>query len=196
MQYDTKQLVYATLGVLAGGALLYYLSRDDNEGAKFDPKIHNVDVIHQILDEICLETTCATIRTYNQIQTLREQGKPVSQNDFAQFQHDVDEEMQPKKAAVLASFPGYSEDVLASWVKQNLKDPKQMKRAAFVEKMRNDVYLKCEIDPKDYDFSADLPVEMTKEMYVRTARKVFATLRHDFYMKIQQERSKQGMGAQ
>ena len=176
MQDNTKQLVFTTLGVLAGGALLYYLSRDDSASAQFDPKVHKVDVIHQILDEICLETSCATIRTYNQIQTLIEQGKPVSQSDFARFQQDLDEEMRPKKAAVFASFPGYSEETVASWVRSNLKDPRQMKRAAFFEKMRNDVYVKCEINPTDFDLSADLPPEMTKEMYVRTARKVFATL--------------------
>lgn len=66
-EFNTKGLVWASVSVLAGAALLYYLTRDDT-GADFDPKIHNVEVIHEILDEILLERTCAVIRTYNEIQ--------------------------------------------------------------------------------------------------------------------------------
>lgn len=50
--------------------------------------------------------------------------------------------------------------------------------------MSDDAMKKLQIDPKDYDFTSALPKEMTKEMYVRCARKIFAALRHDLYVKI------------
>lgn len=94
------------------------------------------------------------------------------------------EESDQKARKVCSTYDGYSYEIVASWVRKNLSDPRQIKRAAQVEKLEEQIYQKLDINPADFDLSAELPENMTKEHYVATYRKIFATLRHDFYMRV------------
>lgn len=54
--------------MLAGGALLYYLSKDNS--VVYDPKIHTDEKINEALDEIKLELTCIYVRHLNLIRKM------------------------------------------------------------------------------------------------------------------------------
>jgi hypothetical protein len=62
---NTKQIALGVLGVLASGAVLYYLSRE--APIKLDPKIHTKEKFMELLDELNLEYTCIYVRNYNMI---------------------------------------------------------------------------------------------------------------------------------
>jgi hypothetical protein len=70
---NTKQIALSVLGVLAGGAVLYYLSRE--EVVKLDPKVHTNERFMEILDELNLEYTCIYVRNYNLILKAKENGE-------------------------------------------------------------------------------------------------------------------------
>ena len=57
-----------------------------------------------------------------------------------------------------------------------------------MDKLIDDIYKKVAINPADYDHSTEFPRHLTKELYIATFRKMYATLRHDFYVAIQKER--------
>ena len=73
---NQKHLIWTTVSLLAGGTLLWYLSRDDEPSVKISA--HQAKVIQKILDEAALEATCSHIRIYNEIQKKHEKGIPVS----------------------------------------------------------------------------------------------------------------------
>lgn len=70
---NTKQFAIAALGVAAGGALLYYLSRE--ESVKFDSKIHSREAFLQLLEELNLEYVCIYVRNYNMLLKMRENNE-------------------------------------------------------------------------------------------------------------------------
>ena len=59
-----------------------------------------------------------------------------------------------------------------------------------MDKLLDDIYKKGAINPAEYDYSSEFPSHFTKELYVATFRKMYATLRHDFYVEIQKERQR------
>jgi hypothetical protein len=54
--------------VLAGGALLFYLSKDNS--VVYDKNIHTDEKINEALEEIKLELTCIYVRHLNLIRKM------------------------------------------------------------------------------------------------------------------------------
>ena len=79
-----KYLIWSAVGVLAGGTLLWYLSRDDEPTVRISA--HQVKVIQKILDEVALEAHCSHIRIYHEIQKKHEQSIQVTPQDLAKWQ--------------------------------------------------------------------------------------------------------------
>ena len=61
---------------VAGAA--YYLSQDSDE-VKFDPKVHTLAKLHEVLEDVYLEYACAYIFYYNLILNMKEK-KEYSDN--------------------------------------------------------------------------------------------------------------------
>jgi hypothetical protein len=60
-------------GVAALGLGIIWLSKD-TEGVKFDDKIHTIEKLYDVLEDIYLEYACSYIYYYNMIVNLRDQG--------------------------------------------------------------------------------------------------------------------------
>ena len=102
---NTKQIAIAALGVVAGGALLYYLSRE--ESVKFDPKIHTREAFLQLLEELNLEYVCIYVRNYNMLLKMRENNelKPeILKAAEAESEHDIN----AKTTSVIKQNPGFT----------------------------------------------------------------------------------------
>lgn len=56
--------------LVAAGA--YYLSQE-SDSIKFDPKVHTLAKLHDLLEDIYLEYACAYVFYYNLILNLKEQ---------------------------------------------------------------------------------------------------------------------------
>ena len=71
---DTKKIAIAVGAVIAGGALLWYLSNDVDQ-VKFDSKVHTAEKMLALLAELKLEYSCIYVRHYNLILRLKEQNQ-------------------------------------------------------------------------------------------------------------------------
>jgi len=62
--------VAALLASVGVGGLIYYLSDDGNSKykVKFDPKVHNIEYLLDILEEMKLEYASVCLHWYNMIQ--------------------------------------------------------------------------------------------------------------------------------
>lgn len=67
---ENKTIIWATIGTLIGGSLLWYLSRE--KSITIDPEIHTDAQFKAILAEIKLEFTCIYVRHYNLILKMKE----------------------------------------------------------------------------------------------------------------------------
>jgi hypothetical protein len=70
---NSKQVLVSVLGVLAGGALLYYLSREDK--VKLDSNVHTRERFLALLEELNLEYVCIYVRNYNMLLKYKENGE-------------------------------------------------------------------------------------------------------------------------
>ena len=70
---NSKQVLVSILGVLAGGALLYYLSREDK--VKLDSNVHTRERFLALLEELNLEYVCIYVRNYNMLLKYKENGE-------------------------------------------------------------------------------------------------------------------------
>ena len=50
----------------------FYLLSQDGDDVKLDPKVHTVQKLHQVLDEIYLEYACAYVFYYHMILNMKE----------------------------------------------------------------------------------------------------------------------------
>ena len=72
--------------------------------------------------------------------------------------------------------------ILEAWI-AHYKDSKEVKdQAAALDKLHDDVFVRGSIDHIDY--TDEIPKEFTKEMYIATFAKIWATVRHDMYLEI------------
>jgi len=158
---NTKQIAIATLGVVAGGALLYYLSRE--ESVKLDPKIHTREAFLQLLEELNLEYVCIYVRNYNMLLKMRENNelKPdILKAAEAESEHDIN----AKTTSVIKQNPGFTIDHVTQFIKDNQNDAVVRGYAEKLETLRNDVFNKMLIT--DLCYKKDLPPKMTKEVYI------------------------------
>ena len=67
-------LLFQSLTNFIVGAGLYYLSQDSSN-IKFDPKVHTLSKLHEVLDDIYYEYATAYIFYYNMMMNMKDQGK-------------------------------------------------------------------------------------------------------------------------
>lgn len=87
---NTKQIAITALGVIAGGALLYFLSKE--ESVKLDPKIHTREAFLALLEELNLEYVCIYVRNYNMILKMKENNEltaDILRAAEAECEHDI-----------------------------------------------------------------------------------------------------------
>lgn len=178
---ENKQIVWGALGLISASALVFYLSRDSSVAAKFDPKVHSDERMLSLMEELKLEYTCIYVRHYNLIKRMQEQGTFQKQH-IHDLKGQVEQEKADKFKNVVSQYVGFTPEIVNEWVAKNVKNAKIQKQIADLDKLYEDVYTHLKITDLGYD--KELPERMTRERYIRIYRKIFATLRHDVYMKI------------
>lgn len=63
-------------------------------------------------------------------------------------------------------------------------------QAAAIERLHDDVFVRQEI--KHIDYADDIPKKFTKELYIITFRKIWATIRHDIWCEINNRKKNTG----
>jgi len=102
---NTKQIALTAFGLVAGGALLYYLSRE--ESVKLDPKIHTRQAFLDLLEELNLEYVCIYVRNYNMLLKMKENNElsaDILRAAEAESEHDI----SAKTTAVIKQNPGFT----------------------------------------------------------------------------------------
>ena len=158
---NTKQIAIAALGVVAGSALLYFLSRE--ESVKFDSKVHTREAFLQLLEELNLEYVCIYVRNYNMLLKMRENNelKPeILRGAEAESERDIEN----KTISVIKQNPGFTLDHVSQFIKENSNDPIVKGYAQKLEELKNNVFNKMLIT--DLCYQKDLPPKMTKEVYI------------------------------
>ena len=72
--------------------------------------------------------------------------------------------------------------LLEKWIGHFKNDPVVKEDAQAFDKLHDDVFVKMHIE--HIDFSKDIPEKFTKEMYINTFNKIWATIRHDMWKEI------------
>jgi hypothetical protein len=158
---STKQIAIAALGVVAGGALLYFMSRE--ESVKFDPKVHTREAFLQLLEELNLEYVCIYVRNYNMLLKMKENNElkaEILKGAEAESEHDINN----KTASVIKQNPGFTLEHVTQFLKENSNDPVVKGYATKLEELRDNVFNKMLIT--DLCYKKDLPPKMTKEVYI------------------------------
>lgn len=75
---------------------------------------------------------------------------------------------------------GFSFEVVNKWTSQNKSLAEITDNANDLVKLDEEVFDKQKVTHSG--FASELPARLTKERYIRIYGKIFATLRHDFYM--------------
>ena len=74
---------------------------------------------------------------------------------------------------------------LAKWVAHFSSDPNVKEYTELLTSLHDDVFKNQEL--KHIDYQNDIPKEFTKEMYIKTFSKVWATIRHEIYKEMNGE---------
>ena len=107
---NTKQIALAALGVVAGGAVLYYLSKE--ESVKFDSKLHTREAFMALLEELNLEYVCIYVRNYNMLLKMKESNEltpEILKAAEAESEHDI----STKTTNVIKQNPGFTVEHVA-----------------------------------------------------------------------------------
>ena len=89
---NSKTLIYSALALSGAAAILYLLSRDSSNEVRFNPKVHTLEKLKKLLEDMQLDFTCIYVRAYNLILTMKEnnQFKPQMLADFStQINHEI-----------------------------------------------------------------------------------------------------------
>ena len=78
--------------------------------------------------------------------------------------------------------PGFTLEHVTKFIKDNSNDPIIKSYQQKLEQLKQNVFNKMLIT--DLGYSKEIPPKMTKEVYIQIYRKIFATLRHDMYVKV------------
>jgi hypothetical protein len=79
---------------------------------------------------------------------------------------------------------GLDVESLNKWT-QHFKDDPEIKRlAGNIKKLHEDVFVHGKVD----NIAFELPEKLDKQMYIKMYRKIWATIRHDLWSRIQQEK--------
>jgi hypothetical protein len=167
------------LGVSAVAGGLLWLSRDSTQAVKFDPKVHTLQRLHEILEETFLEYGCSYVFFYNTILNLKEQG---------QFKQEILDSIEVRvkdytkiRDETICRRHGISPDLLEQWVLANKADPQVKNVLKSIDDLHTQLIVKQHIDEMIFE----IPAELTREVYLQIARKVQACVRHDAYNQVQ-----------
>ena len=191
---NTKTLVGISIGAVVLGAAVYLLSRDDGQ-TLIEPKYkHTLSKLKKILDQCKLEYICIYARNYN-IMMRQKENNEWSAEMLDNMQGMIEQEMDHKTGEVVKyqqkedlCMEDLTVATLEAWIAY-YKDTKEVKdQVASITKLHHDVFERQQVDHIDY--SDEIPKEFTKEMYIATFTKIWATIRHDMWKQIQEAKKR------
>ena len=126
---SSKTLILASVGAIALGVAVYYLSRDDS-ASKLEPKKrHTLEKLKQICDQTKLEYTCIYARNYNTMLRLKENNDWSAEVQDA-MQGQILEEIKQKTEEVVRynqekelCMEDLTVPVLEAWIAHYSDDP-------------------------------------------------------------------------
>ena len=165
-------------GLAAATATILYLSRE-SEQVKFDPKVHTIEKLLKILDDLFLEYSTSYVYYYTIMINLKEQN---------QFTPDIFESIKTRIEVLtksndedVAKRYNISPDFLQTWIGKYVKEPKVACFLKDIDDLSDQVFVKQQL--KEIHFH--LPENLTRESYLQIARKVQAAVRHSIWKKMQ-----------
>jgi hypothetical protein len=189
MEVNNKTIGYAAagFGALALAYVVYRLSQDDS--APLDPKgKHSLEKLKQLLAETKLEYTCIYARNYNIMMRTKDAGE-FNENLLSQLEALVGQEIEQKTEEICKynqanglKLDDLTKERFGEWVTYFASDPVVKEQAETIQSLHEDVFKRQEI--KHIDYQNDIPKEFTKELYIKTFRKIWAAIRHDIYVEI------------
>jgi hypothetical protein len=120
---DNKTLIWAALGLVGAGAVIYLLSREETCPVKFNPAKHTLSKLQEIIEELRLDFTCIYVRNYNLMLKMIERGewKPQMLSDL---DTQVENELQEKAEKFIAQ---WNFNVLSETLKDSKIDETKIK---------------------------------------------------------------------
>lgn len=102
---NAKQIAITTFGLLAGGAVLYFLSKE--ESVKLDPKIHTREAFLALLEELNLEYVCIYVRNYNMLLKMKESNE-LNADMLRAAEAESEKDISAKTTQVIKQNPGFT----------------------------------------------------------------------------------------
>ena len=146
-----------------------------------------------MLKEISLEYTCMYTRYYSMMLKMKEQNK-LNPNTMQRVKNELLSDKSRKNHQVLLQTEGERDDfkkgltveAFYKWT-EHFKDNEEIKKLANAEKkLHDDVFVRFKVD----EIAFELPEKLDRQMYMKIYRKIWATIRHDFWLRIQEEKKK------
>ena len=188
MAEEIKKYILPVAGLLVAGFALYKLGKDDD--ASLDPKIFTEDFMINLLDELKMEYLCIYVRNNNRcLNMLKMKGKSsIDHSDRAELIEVINQDKMNKLMQVCGQKqPRISTEALQKWVAANKNHPKVKANAEMLNQIEDDLINKFELNHEGFV----LPEKLTKERYMRIYKKIFASLRFDFWSKCQDQVEKE-----
>ena len=185
----TQVALYSVVAIGLGVGV-YLLSKDQEVKLDVTGK-HRIENLHILLNELHLEYTCIYSRYYNLLIKMKDQGRLMPQvknqiegdllKDLAQKNQQVVELIETERDRFKE---GLTVKGLEQWTAHFSKDAEVKRLAQNIKKLHEDVFEKECIDQVAFE----LPEKLDKQMYMKIYRKIWATVRHDLWARIQQEK--------
>ena len=81
--------------------------------------------------------------------------------------------------------PDLTVPVLKAWISHYSEDPYVIEQVKSMQTLHDDVFKRQKVTHIDY--SKDIPEKFTKELYIATFRKIWATIRHDIWKDLKEK---------
>ena len=166
------------LGVTAVGAGVLWLSREA-EVTKFDPKIHTLEKLLDILEETYLEYGCGYIFYYNMILNLKSDGS-MKPEMLESVKSKVSDFTKTRDTIVCKRFK-ITPEFFEQWIRKFKTD----KKVVEIFNNINELYDQAIIQHNIKAIHFDIPEKLTRESYLQVAKKVQACVRHEAYNQVQ-----------
>lgn len=146
------------------------------------------------MNELHLEYTCIYTRYYNLMLKLKDQNR-LNPKVKSQIEQDLQKDLVQKNAQICESVEterdkfkeGLTVKGLEQWTAHFKNDEEVKRLAKNITKLHEDVFVRENID----HIAFELPEKLDKQMYIKIYRKIWATIRHDLWTRIQQEKKAQ-----
>ena len=216
-QNSLRNIAFASLGAVALGISLFFLSRDDGENALEDgvsdtenkePQLtdrHTFEKLKELLEMMHIELSCTYVRNYNKLlQTREKQRASIEPDKIMDYERMAREQILQNRADIceeycLSCFPNphkpddkhedkesLTADLFRQWVAIHEETEYVRGQSEAITKMHRELFIEDIGEPQlsHIDYSGELPEDLTKEAYIQMYRKIWATVRHDFYKDI------------